>query len=376
MGGLGGYSGFGIATGLIAALAATGLGGPAQAEGAADFYQGKRISMMISSGVGGGYDLYGRTVSRYMTAHIPGKPTIIVRNMPGAGGMKLLNFAYNKGPRDGTLAFTLHVGLPLHQALGGRGVHFDARKIIGIGRVAAGNSVTGAWHATGVRSIEDARKKAITVGATGASSNSAVFPTVAQNLLGAQIKVIMGYKGGEQVMLAMERGEVHGFGSFGLASMQSTRPDYISKKLIYPLVQWGLRREKVWADVPLASEMVKDPTEKKAMELLSAQMDIGRSYYLPPGVPGDRVSALRAALKKTVADAGFLSSAKKLKMEIRYASGEETEKMIADILTAPKDAVARLKQVMAKRGGGKCQEYTNPKFCRKKKAKKRKKKSS
>jgi hypothetical protein len=122
--------------------------------------------------------------------------------------------------------------------------------------------------------------------------------------------------------------------------------------------------------------MVKDPIEKKAMEVLSAQMDIGRSYYLPPGVPRDRVAALREGLKKTVADPGFLSAAKKLKMEIRYASGEETEKIIADILDAPKAAIDRLKKVMVKRGGGKCQEYTNPKFCQKKKAKKRKKKSS
>lgn len=362
--------------GLAFTLSAVPGSNPAWADPVSDFYSGKRISMMISSGVGGGYDLYGRTVSRFMTAHIPGKPNIIVRNMPGAGGMKVLNFAVNKGARDGTLAFTLHIGLPLHQALGGRGVRFDAAKLIGIGRVAAGNSVTGVWHATGVRTIEDARNKAVTVGATGASSNSAVFPTVARNLLGAKIKVIMGYKGGEQVMLAMERGEVHGFGSFGLASMQSTRPDYITKKQVYPLVQWGLRREEVWSDIPLASELVKDPAEKKAMEVLSAQMDIGRSYYMPSGVPADRVSALRAALKKTVADPGFLAAAKKLKMEIRYASGEETEKLIADILNAPEAALARLKQVMIKQGGGRCQEYTDPKFCRKKKNKKGKKKSS
>jgi len=348
----------------------------ASADPVADFYSGKRISMMISSGVGGGYDLYGRTVSRFMSDYIPGNPRIIVQNKPGAGGMKLLNFAYNKGPRDGTLAFTLHIGLPLHQALGGRGVHFDTRKIIGIGRVAAGNSISGAWHKTGVKTLAQVRKKTVTLGSTGASSNSSVFPTVAQNLLGMNIKVIMGYKGGEQVMLAMERGEVDGFGSFGLASMQSTRPDYMTKKLVYPLVQWGLRREKVWPDIPLASELAKTPLDKKAMEVLSAQMDIGRSYYLPPGVPRDRVKALRAALKKTVADAKFLAAARKLKMEIRYATGEETEKIIAGVLAAPKDAIARLKQVMVKRGRGKCQEYTEPKFCRKKKKKKRKKKKS
>ena len=364
------------AVGISCAIALAGDPSTAAADPVADFYSGKRISMMISSGVGGGYDLYGRTVARFMNKYIPGRPSIIVQNQPGAGGMKLLNFAYNKGPRDGTVMFTLHVGLPLHQALGGRGVRFDASRLIGIGRVASGNAVTGVWHKKGVKTFADLGKKRLTLGSTGASSNSSVFPTVAQNLLGANIKVIMGYKGGEQVMLAMERGEVDGFGSFGLASMQSTRPDYLSKKLVYPMVQWGLRREKIWPDVPLASELAKNPLDKKSMEVLSAQMDIGRSYFMAPGVPGDRVRALRAGLKKTVADSRFLSAAKKLKMEIRYATGEETEKIIAGVLAAPKDVVARLKQVMVKRGGGKCKEYTSPKFCKKKKKKKRKKKKS
>jgi tripartite-type tricarboxylate transporter receptor subunit TctC len=362
-----------------AALAAFVLSAPifsAHADPVADFYKGKRISMMISSGVGGGYDLYARTVSRFMGAHIPGNPSIIPQNKPGAGGMKLLNFAYIKAPRDGSLVFTLHIGLPLHQALGGRGVRYDAKKLIGLGRVAAGNAITGVWHKAAVKSFADARKKTVTVGSTGASSVSSVFPTVAQNVLGAKIKVIMGYKGGEQVMLAMERGEVDGFGAFGLASMQSTRPNYLTKKLVNPLVQWGLRREKIWPDIPLASELAKNAVDKKAVEVLSSQMDFGRSYYLPPGVPRDRVTALRVALKKTIGDAKFLASAKKLKMEIRYASGEATEKMIADVLAAPKSALTRLKEVMVKRGGGKCKEYTSPKFCKKKKKKKRKKKSS
>jgi tripartite-type tricarboxylate transporter receptor subunit TctC len=355
------------------ALAATST--IAAAQSVADFYGKQRISLMISSGVGGGYDLYGRTVARFMGEHIPGKPSIIPQNKPGAGGMKLLNFAFNKAPKDGSVIFTLHIGLPLHQVLGGRGVRYDAGKLIGIGRVAAGNAVTGVWHKTGVQTFADLSKKRVTLGSTGASSVSSIFPTVAKNLLGANFKVIMGYKGGEQVMLAMERGEVDGFGAFSIASMQSTRPQYISQKLVYPMVQWGLRREKIWSDIPLAGDLAKTPIDKKAVEALSAQMDIGRSYYLAPGVPRDRVDALRAALKKTLADPGFLAAAKKLKMEIRYATGEETEKTIADILATPKEAVTRLKAVMVKRGGGSCKEYTDPKFCRKKK-KKGKKKSS
>lgn len=348
----------------------------AAAQSVADFYGKKRISLMISSGVGGGYDLYGRTVARFMGEHIPGKPSIIPQNKPGAGGMKLLNFAYNKAPKDGSVMFTLHIGLPLHQVLGGRGVRYDASKLIGIGRVTAGNAVTAVWHTKGVKTFADLSKKMVTLGSTGASSVSSIFPTVAQNLLGANFKVIMGYKGGEQVMLAMERGEVDGFGAFNIASMQATRPQYISQKQVYPMVQWGLHREKLWSDIPLAGDLAKSPIDKKAVEALSAQMEIGRSYYLAPGVPRDRVQALRAALKKTVTDSRFLTAATKLKMLIRYATGEQTEKTIANILATPKDAVERLKAVMVKRGGGSCKEYTDPRFCRKKKKKKGKKKSS
>jgi tripartite-type tricarboxylate transporter receptor subunit TctC len=360
---------------LAAGVALTAAPTIATAQSVADFYDNKRISLMISSGVGGGYDLYGRTVARFMGDHIPGKPTIIPQNKPGAGGMKLLNFAYNKAPKDGSVIFTLHIGLPLHQVLGGRGVRYDAGKLIGIGRVTAGNAATAVWHTKGVRTFADLSKKQVTLGSTGASSVSSIFPTVAQNLLGANFKVIMGYKGGEQVMLAMERGEVDGFGAFNIASMKATRPQYLSKNLVYPMVQWGLRREKEWSDIPLAADLAKTPIDKKAVEALSAQMVIGRSYYLAPGVPRDRVEALRAALKKTVTDSRFLAAATKLKMVIRYATGEETEKTIAGILATPKDAVARLKKVMVKRGGGNCKEYTDPKFCRKKK-KKGKKKSS
>ena len=237
-------------------------------------------------------------------------PASSLRTKPGAGGMKLLNFAYNRAPKDGSVIFTLHIGLPLHQALGGRGVRYDASKLIGIGRVTAGNAVTAVWHTKGVKTFADLSKKRVTLGSTGASSVSSIFPTVAQNLLGANFKVIMGYKGGEQVMLAMERGEVDGFGAFNIASMQATRPQYLSKKLVYPMVQWGLRREKLWSDIPLAADLAKSPIDKKAVEALSAQAEIGRSYYLAPGVPRDRVQALRAALKKTVTDSRFLSAAK------------------------------------------------------------------
>lgn len=356
-----------VATCLIA------LPSPATASSVSDFYTGKRIKLLISSGVGGAYDLYGRLFARHMGSYIPGKPDIIPQNLPGAGGMKVLNFAYNQGAKDGTLIFTLHIGLPLHQALGRRGVRYDAGKIIGIGRLAAGNSATTIWHTAGVKTYRDVLNKEVTVGATSASSNSAVFPTVAANLLGAKIKVIKGYKSSETVHLAMQRGEVQGSGSESLASTLANHPDYITKKLIYPLFQWGLRREKLWANVPLASELAKNDIDRRALEVLSAQMDIGRSYYLPPGVPKDRVAALRNALRNTVQDASFKADAKKARAEIRYASGPETEKMIAAVLAAPKNVLDRLKAASKVKTTGLCQDYTAASACRPPKKGKKKK---
>jgi tripartite-type tricarboxylate transporter receptor subunit TctC len=311
----------------------------------ADFYSGKQITLLISTGPGGGYDLYGRLLSSYMGRHIPGAPTIIPRNQPGAGGLTVANYAYNQGPNDGTLLFTLHVGLPLHQALDGHGVQFDAAKIISIGRLGSGNAGTGVSAASGVRSFKDVLDREIVLGATQPSSNSAVFPKVAADLLGAKIRVVTGYKSMEELMLAMQRGEVAGFGSGGIASMESAYANYELGKDYFLLFQWGLIREPKWTDVPLASELASNPTDRKALEVLSAQMDIGRSYYLPPKVPTDRVGALRAALKKTTEDPGFQGAAQKARAEISYLGGPEMEKIIADVLGAPKEALTRLKAV-------------------------------
>lgn len=307
------------------------------------FYAGRTINVMISSSTGGGYDLYARLVAKYMGNYIPGHPGFIPQNRPGAAGINLLNWAYNQGPRDGSMFFTLHVFLPVQQALGGKSIRYDIGKLIAIGRVSAGNALTGAWHTAGISTIADVRKKTLIVGATNPSSNSAIFPTVADKLLGAKFKLITGYKGGDEVMLAMERGELQGFGSFGVESLKSSRPEYITEHLIRPIVQWGLKRDKDWPDVPLAFELTSNDLNRRGIELISAQMDVGRSYYLPPGVPTERVQALRAAFRATVEDAGFLRDAEKIHLDVDYASGEEMQKIISDILTVSPQVVDRLR---------------------------------
>lgn len=338
---------------LASAMAACSFscGVSASAETVATFYQGKQITMLVDADPGPAYDLFARMLAGHMGAYIPGKPTFVVRNMPGAGGLNAVNYAYNQGPRDGTLIFTMHINLPLEQALGGKGVRFDAAKLIGLGRLSAGNTVTGAWHTAGIASYKDLFKKELVIGGGQATSNTAVFPTVAKNIFGLKLKVVTGYKSLSDQMLAMERGETHGLGSISLETLRDSKPDYLSKKLFVPLFQWGLKRETALPDVPTVGEIATNPIDKQAVDVLASQIDIGRSFYMPPGVPPERVKALRAAFDATVKDPGFLADAKKTRSEIVYASGEEMEHVIAGVLDVPKEAVERLQKAMDMHAG-------------------------
>jgi tripartite-type tricarboxylate transporter receptor subunit TctC len=334
----------------LVAVACSIACGTASADSVEQFYAGKQITMLVDADPGPAYDLFARMLVAHMGAYIPGKPTYLVRNMPGAGGINAVNYTYNQGPRDGTLIFTMHINLPLEQALGSKGVRFNAGKLIGLGRLSAGNTVTGAWHTAGIASYKDLFKKELVIGGGQATSNTAVFPTVAKNMFGLKLKVVSGYKSLNDQMLAMERGETQGLGSISLETLHDSKPDYLSKRLFIPLFQWGLKRERELPDVPTVGELATNPIDKKAVEVLASQIDLGRSFYMPPGVPADRVKALRAAFDATVKDPGFLADAKKSHSEIVYASGEEMEHVIADVLDVPKEAVERLQKAMDMRG--------------------------
>jgi hypothetical protein len=263
--------------------------------------------------------------------------------------------------------------LPLQQALGQTGVRYDARKLIGVGRLSAGNTVTGAWHTSGITSVNDLYQKELLLGGGQATSNTAMFPTVARNLFGMKIKVIAGYKSLSEQMLAMERGEIKGLGSISLVTLTNWKKEYLDKKLFVPLFQWGLKREKDLADIPAVGELARTALDRKAIEVLAAQMDLGRSFFLPPGVPADRVAALRKAFEATVKDKVFVAEAKKADSDILYASGQEMEQVVAGVLDAPPEAIARLKDAMVNRGGGRCEEYSGAASCAA--AQKKKKKS-
>lgn len=340
----------------------------ASADSVADFYKGKRITLLISGPAGSGYDAYARLLANNLSRYIPGNPTIVPQNMPAAAGLVLLNTAYNTGARDGTLIFTLHFNLPLYQAMGGRGIHFDIAKLIGLGRLLASNAVIGVGRdsKSGVKNLEDAKHHVATIGSTGASSNSTVYPSIMNNLIGTKFKVINGYQGQNGVFLAMERGEIDGFGSFSYLTFKSVKPDWLENKVFYPIVQWGEKREEAWSDVPTAIDVAKSPIDKKAMALASVGSDIGFSYFMPPDVPANRVAALRKAFNDMIADPAFLAEADKAKMYLRTASGEHMEEMVKNVLNASPEVIKRLADLMVSNGGARCEDYTKAELCGKK----------
>jgi tripartite-type tricarboxylate transporter receptor subunit TctC len=332
-----------------------------------DFYRGKRMTILISAPAGSGYDTYARLLAHALPPHIPGNPTMVPQNMPGAGGMTLLNQAYNTGARDGTLVFTLHFTLPLYQAMGGRGVRFDAAKIIGLGRLLASNAVigVGANSKSDVRTLADAIARESVIGSTGVSSNATIYPTILNNMLGTKFKIVSGYSGEGDIFLAMERGEVDGFGSYSYLTFKATKPDYLTKKLFYPIVQWGAKREDEWSDVPTAIDAATTPVDKRAMELASSGPDIGFSYFMPPEVPAARVKALRAAFDEMIKDPAFLADAERQNLPLRPASGEAMEGLVRNVLSATPDVINRLTELQVPKGGVMCQDYTKAEFCSK-----------
>jgi tripartite-type tricarboxylate transporter receptor subunit TctC len=266
--------------------------------------------------------------------------------MTGAGSRIAAAFIHGVAPKDGTAMGIADQSIPLEQALGDAGVKFDSRELNWIGNPNADNNVLTTWHTSPVKTIQDAKKTEITVGATGYNTSSQ-YPTVLNAIAGTKFKVILGYPGGNEINLAMERGEVAGRGSNAWASYKSTRPDWIKDNKINILVQIGLRKAADLPNVPLLMDVANNDLDRAAMRLLSAPTTIGRPFFAPPNVPAERVKALRAAFDAMIKDKAFLEEAQKLNLDIDPVSGEELQKIVADIIDAPADVKKRLADVLS-----------------------------
>jgi tripartite-type tricarboxylate transporter receptor subunit TctC len=335
---------FGARTGAL--LAALMLAAPAaHAQSVEEFYRGKKIDLVIGYTPGGTYDLYARLVARHLGNHIPGKPLIVPRNMPGAGSRTAANWTYNVAPRDGTVLATADQSLSLQQAIGDKRVNFDTTKFVYIGNPNSENNTTAVWHTAGVKTIEDAKQKQITVGATGGSTSSQ-YPKAMNAILGTRFKIILGYPGGNDINLAMERGEVDGRGSNSWTSWKATRPQWLAEKKINILVQIGLAKAVDLPDVPLLMDLGANDEDRAILKLLSASAAIGRPVFAPPDVPADRVKALREAFDAMVQDPAFRDEAKREHFDIEPMSGADLQRIVAEMVATPAPLTERLRGII------------------------------
>jgi len=311
-----------------------------QAQSPADFYKGKNIDLYIGYSAGGGYDVYARSLARHMGRFIPGNPTIVPKNMPGAGSLVLANWLYNVAPKDGTAFGIIGRGTAFDPLLGSTKAQFDAAKFNWIGSMNDEVSVCVAWHTTGITELEQVKQNELTVGGTGPAADTDQFPKVLNATIGTKFKIIAGYPGGNDVDLAMERGEVMGRCGWSWSSVTATHQNWIDEKRINVLVQLSLSRHPDLPNVPLIMDFAKSNEEKQIFKLVFARQPMGRPFLMPPGIPADRMVAVRKAFMDTMKDGEFLADAEKMKLEINPVSGDAVQEIVRQVYQTPKSIAA------------------------------------
>ena len=314
---------------------------PAGAQSPAEFYQGKSVDMQIGYSVGGGYDLYARLLARHLGRHIPGNPTLVPKNMEGAGSLRLANWLYSAAPRDGTVIGATSRGAAFDPLLNQQGAQFDASKFTWIGSANNEVSVCVALQSAGIATFDDVLTKPLTIGSTGAGDDTYQFPALVNAVLGAKFKIITGYPGGNDVTLALERGEVQGRCGWSWSSIKATRPDWVASKKIVVLVQMSLSKHPDLPDVPLIMDLAKTDEERQIFKLIFARQVMGRPYLAPPGLPADRVAALRQAFTATMTDKAFVADADAGKFEINPVSGETLEALVNEVYRTPPEVTKK-----------------------------------
>ena len=334
--------------GLVGLALAAALPSMATAQDVAEALRGKVVTLYIGGGVGGGVDALARSLTPYLSKHLPANPPIIIKNLPGAGGMQAVELLYATAPKDGTAIGTTATGPIVEPVLGTTPVHYDLRKFIWFGSLATDQTTCFTWQSSSVKSIEDAKKREVPLSTTGARSNSTLIPLMLNTMLGTRFKMIPGYDGGT-AMLAVERGEVDGRCT-SIGSIHATNPDWITGKKITMLVQVGLEKDPGFAKVPLALDLAPSARDRAAMEFFLIPSEIQDPYMLPPGVPDALVAAWRRAFDQAVADPGFLADVEKRHQDARPHNGDYVQKAITKMFAAPKPVIERAIELTTPKG--------------------------
>jgi tripartite-type tricarboxylate transporter receptor subunit TctC len=306
-----------------------------------EFFRGKSITMLVASGVGGGYDTYARVLARHMTRQLPGMPTIVAKNMPAAAGLAAANALYNASDRDGATIAALTNGVAMEALFGNPGARYDALRLNWLGSIGKLENVCATWFQSPVKTIAAARQQEVTVAAAGAGSNTAIVPKVLNALLRTRFKVVAGYDSGSGLTMALERGETEGICGLSWSTMKASRPHWIRENKLNVIVQMGLQKLPELADVPSALDLISDPESKQLLELILIRQEAGRPFAAPPGVPADRLAALRQAFDATMKDPDFLADARKVQLEVDPLSAAAIDALLASAYRAPKAIVRR-----------------------------------
>jgi tripartite-type tricarboxylate transporter receptor subunit TctC len=325
-----------LAAGLMAFAPLAGAG----AETVEEFYKKTPLSVYVGSGAGGGFDEIARVFSVHFARHLPGQPSVIIKNMPGAGGLLNVNFMYAQAPRDGSAIaapFNTVFMLPL---FGDPAAKFDERKFTWIGSLDKQTGTCVVWHTSNIQSLADASQRDVQVGATGVNATPAIFSNLMNTLFGTRFKVISGYTTNE-MRFALERGETEGLCGLAWQTYKAVQPGWIEKKLIRPIAQMGLVKNRDLPDAPLAIDLLKDPADRKVFELVVLPQEFGRPFIAPPGIPADRAAAMTEAFAHTLNDPAFLADAAKIRLSLDPLTGEEIMRLLDDAHKAPKDVIER-----------------------------------
>ena len=335
-----------VCTAALAASAIFPGATGARAQSVEEFYRGKTISMIVSSSPGGGYDALSRAVSRHLGKHMPGNPNVVVRNMPGAGGIVATSFINKVAPRDGLTIAGVQNNTPFEPLFGTKEADYDPTKMTWLGTPSVETGLLIVWHASPIMTLADALKMEMTAGASGANSTPSFYARLLNELLGTKIKVIAGFPGQNEAYLAMERGELDSYGVTFWSSLTSTKPNWLRDKKIRILVQYGPEKETDLPDVPFAPDFIKKEEDRLLMEAAFAQLAAGRPFVAPPGLPPERTAALRKAMMDTFKDPDFLADAAKQQLQVdKPRSGEQLQDHIKRVYEMPASVAERLRKI-------------------------------
>jgi tripartite-type tricarboxylate transporter receptor subunit TctC len=333
---------------LLTAAALLGLMRPAAADDVADFYRGRTLTLLISYSVGGGYDLYARVLAKFLGKHIPGNPTIVPENMPGAGGLRASNYLYAAAPKDGSVIGTFSRSIPTMPLVTPTAVSFDGRRFSWIGSMSSDTSMCLTGAKSKVKTFHDMLTMPVVMGGQFAGADSDVYAHLYSNIFGAKIKLVSGYPGTNDIVLAMERGEVDGICGLSWGTIKVAHPEWLKEKTVNLLLQAALKKNPELPDVPLALDLIDDPVKKQILSIHFAPQSMGRPFAAPPEIPQDRKEALIKAFDETLKDPGLLAEAAKEKMEITSPmNGHEIDVLLGQLYAISPDVVAKAAKAIA-----------------------------